>query len=152
MKARLAAHAAGAVPDSLTESDPETGERWSAGQVWGHMAEFVPYWLGHVRRVVAEESNDPVPFGRTGPDLDAREAGIERGKREPPARLMAEIQRAIAELSELLKVIDAAGWAARGRHPTQGVMPLGRIIEDFQVGHLEAHADQLDSLRGGPEG
>ncbi len=148
----MAAHAAGAVPDGLTEPDPETGERWSAAQVWGHMAEFVPYWLEHVRRVLAEGSNDLVPFGRAGPDVDARAGGIERGKREPPARLMAEIQGAIAELSELLKVIDAAGWAARGRHPTQGVMPLGRIIEDFQVGHLEAHADQLDSLREGPEG
>jgi len=116
------------------------------------MAEFVPYWLGHVRRVVAEGSNDPVPFGRSGPDLEARTAGIERGKREPPARLMAEIHGAIADLSEVLTSIDAAGWAARGRHPTQGVMPLGRIIEDFEIGHLEAHADQLDSLRAGTAG
>ena len=116
------------------------------------MAEFVPYWLGHVRRVVAEGSNDPVPFGRAGPDVDARAAGIERGRHEPPARLMAEVHGAIAELSEVLKTIDAAGWAARGRHPTQGVMPLGRIIEDFQVGHLEGHADQLDSLTEGTAG
>ena len=152
MEARLATHAAGEVPDRLTEPDPETGERWSAGQVWGHVAEFVPYWLGHVRRVVAEGSNDPVPFGRSGPDLEARAAGIERGRGEPPGRLMPEIHGAIAEVSELLKTIDAAGWAARGRHPTQGVMPLGRIIEEFQVGHLEAHADQLDSLSEGPEG
>lgn len=116
------------------------------------MAEFVPYWLGHVRRVVAEGSNDPVPFGRSGPDLEARTAGIERGKREPPGRLMAEIHGAITKVSQLLKAIDAAGWAARGRHPTQGVMLLGRIIEDFEVGHLEAHADQLDSLRAGTAG
>ena len=116
------------------------------------MAEFVPYWLGHVRRVVTEGSNDPVPFGRSGPDLETRAAGIERGKREPPARLSAEVHRAITELSELLKTIDAAGWAARGRHPNQGVMPVGRIIEELEVGHLEAHADQLDSLRPGTAG
>lgn len=148
----MATHAAGEVPDRLTEPDPETGERWSAGQVWGHMAEFVPYWLGHVRRVVAEGSNDPVPFGRSGPDLEARGAGIERGRGEPPGRLMAEIHGAIAEVSELLNTIDAAGWAARGRHPTQGVMPVGQIIEEFEVGHLEGHADQLDFLKEGTAG
>ena len=116
------------------------------------MAEFVPYWLGQVRRVVAEGSDDPVPFGRSGPELEARAAGIERGGREPPGRLMAEVHGAFAEVSELLKTIDAGGWAARGRHPALGVMPLARIIEEFEVGHLEGHADQLDSLKEGTAG
>jgi len=143
---RLAALAAEPVPDGLTEPDPDTGERWSAGQVWGHMAEFVPYWTGVVRIVVAGGSVDPVPFGRASSD-PGRLAGIERGKREQPRRLMAEIQQAVAELPELFEAIDAGGRAARGRHVAQGDMDVERIVDQFLIGHLEGHATQLDLLR-----
>jgi hypothetical protein len=143
---RLAVLAVETVPLGLTEPDPETGERWSAGQVWGHVAEFIPYWMGIVRLVVAEGSVDPVPFGRDSSD-PGRLAGIERGKREQPARLMAEIREAMAELSELLQAIDEGGWTARGRHRTQGVMDVERIADQFLIGHLEGHATQLELLR-----
>ena len=138
-------HASGPVPQGLTDPDPDTGDRWSAGQVWGHLAEFVPYWLGVVSVILAEGSVDPVPFGRSGSDPQ-RMAGIERGMHEPPARLMAEIREGIAELWKLLKAIDRSGWSARGKHPAMGVMEAERIIEQFEVGHLEAHTRQLDFL------
>jgi len=141
----LLVHASGPVPEGLTEPDPDTGDRWSAGQVWGHVAEFVPYWLAVVSGILAEGSADPVPFGRSGSDPQ-RMAGIARGIHEPPARLMAEIREGIAELSKLLRTIDHSGWSARGRHPTIGVMEVERIIEQFEVGHLEAHRRQLDFL------
>ena len=38
--ARLEAHAAGAAPAGLTEPDAGGTERWDAGQVWAHLAEF----------------------------------------------------------------------------------------------------------------
>lgn len=41
---RLEAHAARS-PAGLSEPEPVTGERWDAGQVWAHVAEFIPYWL-----------------------------------------------------------------------------------------------------------
>ena len=137
------------MPEGLTQPDPDTGDRWSAGQVWGHLAEILPYWLGQVRRVLAEGSMDPVRFGRSRSD-PGRLAGIERGKHDSPAPLLPEIHEAIAELSMLMKAIDEDGWAARGRHPTMGVMNIARIMEEFLVGHLEGHAAQLDSLREGP--
>ncbi len=34
-----------------------------------------------------------------------------------------------------------------GAHPRLGDMPLAQIVEEFVVGHLEEHADQLDLLR-----
>ena len=141
-------HASGPVPEGLTEPDPDTGDRWSPEQVWGHMAELVPYWLGVVSIILTEGSVDPVPFGRDGSD-PLRMAGIERGMHEPPTRLMAEIQEGIAELSKLMKRIDPSGWSARGRHPAMGVMDVERIIEQFEVGHLEAHERQLDLLGEG---
>ena len=43
-------------------------DEWSALQVLGHMAEMIPYWLGHCRTLIA--AHEPPHFGRT---LDAPE-------------------------------------------------------------------------------
>jgi hypothetical protein len=32
-------------------------------------------------------------------------------------------------------------------HSTLGVVDMPAVVQDFLVGHLEAHADQLDALR-----
>jgi hypothetical protein len=40
------------------------------------------------------------------------------------------------------------GWdQAVGQHPRLGQVETSRIIEEFLVGHLEEHAEQLESLR-----
>ena len=36
----------------LTDPEPGTGERWDAGQVWAHLAEFVGFWLAQASHVV----------------------------------------------------------------------------------------------------
>ncbi len=50
---RLADHAARPLPSTLTDPDPGAEERWEAGQVWAHLAEFPGYWLEQVRAVLA---------------------------------------------------------------------------------------------------
>ena len=52
----------------LTEPDHPSGEQWEWGQVWAHLAEFVPYWMGQMRVVIEAPGTDPVPFGRTMTD------------------------------------------------------------------------------------
>ncbi len=47
--ARLEAHATAAVPSGLTEPDAGGTERWDAGQVWAHLAEFGSYWRAELR-------------------------------------------------------------------------------------------------------
>ena len=65
---RLEAHAAAEIaPDALTAPDPPTGERWEAGQVWAHLAEFIPYWQGEAELVVEQGRQEPVGFGRRRP-------------------------------------------------------------------------------------
>ena len=84
-ESRLATHAAAARP-GLTGADAATGERWEAGQVWGHLAEFPAYWVGQVRALLAAHEAgepEPIPFGRTRTD-PARLAAIERGRRDEP--------------------------------------------------------------------
>ena len=147
---RLAAHANAAL-DGLTDPEPGTGERWDAGQVWAHLAEFPAYWLGQATDVVqraAAGEPQPIPFGRTKDDPLRIEA-IERDRRDNPRALMA---RVAADLDTVITTLE--GWsaqdrAARGLHARLGEMTADGIIEEFVVKHLDEHAAQLDGLAAG---
>ena len=145
---RLAAHAAAPVPAGLTEPDPGGDERWEAGQVWAHLAEFPTYWLAQVQRVVALPTNEPVPFGRVKTDATRIEA-IERDRHTDPAALLERVRTSLAEVTEAIRALPDGAWRLRGAHPTLGEMTVQRIVERFIVAHLEEHADQLDGLAAG---
>ena len=142
---RLAEHAAAPRPSGLTEPDPGAEERWEAGQVWAHLAEFPAYWLAQARRVTDQVTNSPVPFGRVKTDAGRLEA-IERERHTDPPALLERVRASLAEVTDAVRGWDAETWRLRGAHPTRGEMTVERIIETFIVDHLEEHADQLDAL------
>jgi threo-3-hydroxy-L-aspartate ammonia-lyase len=146
---RLAEHAALPLPSGLTDPDPGASERWEAGQVWAHLAEFPGYWLRQIRVVldgVASGADEPIPFGRLRTD-PARVAAIEQERRTDPRELLRRTEAELAEVSAMLGRLPAEAWAARGLHPVRGEMQLSEIAERFVVSHLEEHADQLDGLQ-----
>jgi hypothetical protein len=145
--ARLVATAETAPPQgALTDADPTSGERWDRGQVWAHLAEFIPYWIEQIRPVLkGQPSADPVRFGRTHGDTE-RIGAIERDRREPVAELWAATREDIAVLGTFLGGLLPDQWLAVGLHATRGAMSVSQITEEFLVGHLEQHADQLESL------
>ena len=145
---RLAEHAAQPLPEGLTEPDPGADERWEAGQVWAHVAEFPAYWLAQAQRVVALPTNEPVPFGRVKTDPTRIEA-IERDRHTDPAALLERVRDELADVSDAARALPPEAWTRRGMHPTRGEMSVQEIIERFIVEHLEEHADQLDALRAG---
>jgi hypothetical protein len=132
--------------EGRTSPDPTSGERWGAGQVWAHLAEFIPYWIAQAERVLAAESSDPVPFGRTRANPE-RVAAIERDQHRGTTALWHDVREDLNDLRAFLGEITAQGWQARGLHPVQGVMPISQIVEEMLIGHLEEHAAQLESLR-----
>jgi hypothetical protein len=133
-------------PDALTDADPGSGERWDRGQVWAHLAEFIPYWIEQTKPVVESHSSDaPVPFGRTKSDPE-RIGAIERDRHEAVSILWAATQKDIALLRSFLSALEPDQWLAVGLHPTRGPMTVPDITEEFMVGHLEQHADQLEGL------
>jgi hypothetical protein len=140
----LAGTASGSA-EAKTEPDPTTGERWEEGQVWSHMAEFVPYWLLRCERIGAEGRDRPVPFGRETDDPE-RVAGIELGRRVPIRDLLAHVRAGAADVRTWLHGLPADAWEAHGLHPRSGVVDLDRVVDEFLVGHLEQHADQLEAL------
>src|SRR5437870_3742108 len=58
--------------------DPESGERWNAGNVLGHVAELLPFWVDQVRGVLAGREL----IGRGGPRPYRTTPG--RAGRAPP--------------------------------------------------------------------
>ena len=142
---RLVEDAVGSAPTGLTEPDEGGSERWEAGQVWAHMAEFVPYWHGQVKFVIASYSGDPVPFGRMKDD-PGRLSGIEKGRHEAIRQMSGQVHDSIEEMKRYVSGLTSAQWHAGGLHPVRGVMDVETIIGKFVVSHLEEHADQLDLL------
>ena len=143
---RLVEHADHPLPSGLTDPDPGGEERWEAGQVWAHLAEFPAYWLAQAQRVVALPTSEPVPFGRVKTDKGRIEA-IERDRHTDPAALLQRVRASLAEVSDAARSLQPEAWTRRGMHPTRGEMTVETIFERFIVEHLEEHADQLDSLR-----
>jgi len=145
---RLAEHAARPLPVGLTDPDPGASERWEAGQVWAHLAEFPGYWHDQVRKVAASQASgsaEPLPFGRTKTD-PGRIAGIERERRTDPAELLRRVTAEIGDVSATLTSLPDDAWDGRGVHPARGEMTVSEIVDRFLLGHLEEHADQLDGL------
>jgi alpha-L-fucosidase len=145
---RLQQHAQTGAADGLTDPDPPTGERWEWGQVWAHLAEFLPYWLAQAQELIGAYQGEPVPFGRTKSDPD-RVAAIARDRNQKVARLWERARDGIGETRTFLRQLPDGAWAVRGLHSTLGVMQLAAIVDEFMVGHLEQHADQLDGLARG---
>ena len=137
---------AGPRPGALTEPDPGSGERWEAGDVWAHMAEFIAYWMHQLRSLIDTRDAEPVSFGRTKHD-GARNAAIARDRVQPVTVLWSGIHVDIEALRRFLDQMDTSSWTLRGLHPTIGVMSMPRIVDEFLVGHLEQHAAQLESLQ-----
>ena len=142
---RLAVHAAARPRRGLTDPDPKTGERWDAGQIWAHLAEFLPYWIDQARTVLVTWTDEPVPFGRVKSD-PARIAAIEENRSASPIVLMQRLRDGTSDLRTFLESLEPEAWLAHGRHSTLGIMPLARIVDEFMIGHLEEHAAQLDVI------
>lgn len=128
-----------------TDPVPGEDETWDAGQVWAHVAEFGDYWLDQLGAVLASESDEAVPFGRTRRDAE-RIAAIERGRHDEPVQHLAAVERSADRLTALLAGMTDRDWARTGRHETLGVMDLDAQLTHFHVGHYEEHADQLDLI------
>jgi DinB family protein len=131
----------------LTDPEPQTGERWEAGQVWGHVAEFPGYWVAQLKSILASSAATP-PFGRTVTD-PTRLGAIDQGLHEPAAALIRRAMDGIERARSYLAGLSEAEWSRSGRHAVRGVMSIAQIVERFVAGHLEEHAAQLESLSEG---
>ena len=143
------------MPPGLTEPDAGGTERWDAGQVWAHLAEFGAYWRAELRTIVDSPTatdDGPVPFGRTKRDPH-RIAMIEEHRHESIDQQIDTVRRDIAAFRADLAELTSDDWSRHGLHETLGEMDLWTFLDHFATGHYVEHADQLDGLRtGSPDG
>lgn len=128
-----------------TDADPQTGEAWERGQVWGHIVEFVPFWTEQVGDVIDEYRGEAISYGRTREDA-GRKAGIDAGLEVSIATLWEEVKSDLADLRAFLGVLPDGWERSVGMHPTRGEMSAAKIIDDHLVAHLEEHAAQLENI------
>ena len=129
----------------LSPVDAATGERWEASQVWGHITEFVPYWIEEIEEVIDQYQGEPVPYGRTTTDPD-RIAGIESGKTMDFETHLHWLGVHLTDLRGFLSALPEGAWSVIGLHSRLGPMSLEQMIERMLVGHLEEHAGQLEAI------
>ncbi len=145
VEARLGGLASADPPPGLTEPDTDSGERWQAGQVWAHVAEFVPYWMSEAEKVIAAASPEPVPFGRIKTD-EARIGAIEAGRYVAATDVISRVSASIEAVRVFTAELDPREWEARGEHPSRGTMTVQQIFDRFVAAHLEEHVEQLERL------
>lgn len=144
---RIRAHVDALPPGGLTSPDPETGERWDAGQLLAHVVEMLSYWVREAELVAA--SGNGVAFGRVRTDPD-RVAAIERDRLEDPYRLLGRMDEGVAGVLAFVDGLDAPALDQAGTHQVRGQMTVAGIIDQFVVAHLEEHADQIEGAAPPP--
>jgi hypothetical protein len=125
-------------------TEPEAS--WGPLELFAHVDEMLPFWIGEIERVVAG-TDEPVPFGRVASD-PLRIGVIERDRSLPVPELYARLRAGLERYERRLPELAQRDLARRGRHPTLGEMTVAGMLERFVVGHLEEHARQLDGTLG----
>lgn len=133
------------VTANLTAPDKPSGERWDAGQVWAHIAEFGSYWLPQLELILDLANEQPVPFGRVKTN-EYRIAEIERNRACDVPHHMSTIRNDIARYRDRLSAMTTTEWGRTGVHSTLGVMDMWTFLDHFVTGHYHEHADQLDGI------
>jgi len=143
VEARLQAQASEA--GGATPADPDSGEIWERGQLWGHIAEFVPFWSEQVTDVIDEYRDEPIGFGRS-PDRSERKAGIDAGLVVSIDVLWDEVRSDLSDLRHILQALPEGWDLAVGRDGSGNEMTAPTIIERRLVAHLEEHVAQLETV------
>ncbi len=119
---------------------PPGNDEWSALQVLGHVAEMIPYWLGHCRTLIA--AHEPPHFGRT-PDAPERLAAVDPDALKQPEALVSLLEAEIQAAAKTLRQLTPAERRKTGIHVKRGMMTVDEILEQFIVAHAEDHLVQV---------
>ncbi len=123
-------------------AEPEAS--WGPPELLAHVAEFLPYWLGEIERIL-EGPPEPVPFGRVQTD-SVRIALIGRERSLPLHELLSRIRAESDRVAGRVRELNDGEVERLGRHPTRGEMRVSDLPEPFLSGHLEGHVTQLREI------
>jgi uncharacterized damage-inducible protein DinB len=136
---RLVGHVRSLDPKSLA-NQPGEGE-WSALQVLGHVAEFIPFWARKARGVAASD-HDGIDFSRTVEEWELRRASAEDVGETGAETLLASIQDGAREAAAIFRRIPDERWQRRGRHWLDGLLTVEQLVDRLILRHLDDHVEQ----------
>ena len=114
--------------------------KWSIRQIVAHLADTELVHAHRYRQVIAEQDPTLIAF-----DQDAWARSLDYARRKPKQSLET-FRRLRAENYELLKDLPETTFARTGNHTERGVVTLRALVE-YQAGHVESHALQLQEIR-----
>jgi hypothetical protein len=128
---------------------PGPESSWGPREVLAHCAEFLPYWMGEIERILdgATDGEGVVRFGRTEEDA-LRIQIIGRDRQLPARELLSRIVVSAARIARRMEELSDADAERYGLHPTRGQMDVRAIVDRHIVDHLERHLDQLREILG----
>lgn len=129
-------------PDQLS-ARPRSGDRWSARQIVGHLADSEIMGAARVRQTLAQSGRE---FAFYDQDVWAEALGYQEFDRSrfDQAR---ELFRALRQATHpLLTAATDADWNKTGVHPEMGEVTLRQLLELY-ADHSERHLDQLLEIR-----
>jgi len=124
-------------------AEPEAS--WGPPELLAHVAEFLPYWLGEIERILEGPGPEPVPFGRLQTD-SVRVGLIGRERTLPLRELFSRIQSDSDRVAGRLRELTGSEVERVGLHPTRGELTVKEMLEPFLAGHLEGHVTQLREI------
>jgi hypothetical protein len=142
---RLAALASSAPPPGPGTTPVGNEAEWDAGQVWSHVAELTPYWIGEARRIVASRGDTPVAFGRV-PEDGIRDSAIESGRYRSTAEQWRAIVAGLDEFRTYVRSLSEDDWDAQGIHVRGDLRTVRLVLTATVADHLDDHASQLERL------
>ncbi len=129
---------------------PEPEASWGPRELFAHVEEMLPFWLGEIERILegAAAGAEPVPFGRTSTD-PVRNGIIGRDRTLPLRELFARLDADTRRLAARVRGLSGADAGRRGLHPRLGEMTVAEVLERFVVSHAEDHVSQLEGILAG---
>ena len=122
--------------------NPETGEAWDRVHVLGHVAEMLPFWTRQLRQALRG-----APIGRDDDDRLKRQAAVDGSHGRKEAALRKSIDVSCGRLVSLLERLRDDDLRRPLRRVQGGEITLADALEQFLVGHLEEHLEQVAALR-----
>ena len=126
----------------------EAEASWGPPELLAHLDEMLPFWLGEVERILdADPAGGAFPFGRVGgPDDVLRIGIIGRDRRLPVRELLARLGADCRRVATRMRQLSDAESERLGLRANGEAITTASLFEDFVVGHIEGHVDQLNTI------
>lgn len=114
---------------------------WSVMEILGHVAEFIPFWLGQTLQIIRQPEQ---AWGRTHADT-ARLEAVKSAPSRTLAGLCDEIRAGVTAAAATLRGITDAGFGveAESLNPRWGRKPAAFVVDDLLAAHVEKHLCQI---------